>query len=122
MQGLMSLILGCFSISLLMTLWGSGYPAAILAIFLVVGIALIFSGDYLLNPFKLPITPRKQEFASDIGLIAYGALYFGIAMSNLLQPRWFTVQFADLLTTHLGAARLSHRRNCPDRCRHLWDL
>ena len=87
----MSLILGCFSIGLLMTLRGSGHPIPILSTFLVVGIALIFSGDYLLNPFKLPITPHKQEFASDIGLIAYGALYFGIAMSNLLQPRWFTV-------------------------------
>ena len=74
-----------------MTLRGSGYSAAILSTFLVVGIALIFSGDYLLNPFKLPVTPRKQELASDIGLIAYGALYFGIAMSKLLQPRWFIV-------------------------------
>ena len=91
MQGVMSLILGCFSIGLLMTLRGSGYPAAILSIFLVVGIALIFSGDYLVNPLKLPVTPRKQELASDIGLIAYGALYFGIAMSKLLQPRWFIV-------------------------------
>ena len=91
MQGVMSLILGCFSIGLLMTLWGSGYSATILFIFLVVGIALIFSGDYLVNPFKLPVTPRKQEFASDIGLIAYGALYFSIAMSKLLEPRWFTV-------------------------------
>ena len=62
-----------------------------LATFLVVGVTLIFSGDYLLNPFRLPVTPLKQELASDIGLIAYGALYFSIAMSNLLQPRWFTV-------------------------------
>ena len=87
----MSLILGCFSIGLLMTLRGSGHSTAILSTFLVVGIALIFSGDYLLNPFKLPVTPRKQELASDIGLIAYGTLYFGIAMSKLLQPRWFIV-------------------------------
>ena len=91
MQGVMSLILGCFSIGLLITLRGSGYSAAILFTFLVVGIALIFSGDYLLNPFKLPVTSRKQELASDIGLIAYGMLYFGIAMSKLLQPRWFIV-------------------------------
>ena len=83
----MSLVLGCFSIGLLITLRGSGYSSAILS----TGIALIFSGDYLLNPFKLPVTPRKQELASDIGLIAYGALYLGIAMSKLLQPRWFIV-------------------------------
>ena len=89
MQGVMSLILGCFSISLLIILRGSGYPAGILSIFLVVGVVLIFSGDYLLNPFKLPVTPQKQELASDIGLIAYGALYLGVAMSKLLQPRWF---------------------------------
>ena len=43
------------------------------------------------QPFKLPVKPIKQEIASDIGLIAYGVLYFSIAMSNLLQPRWFTV-------------------------------
>ncbi len=87
----MSLLLGCISIALLVTLWDSGYPNVILATFLAVGITLIFSGDYLLNPFKLPVTPLKQELASDIGLIAYGVLYFSIAMSKLLQPRWFTV-------------------------------
>ena len=91
MQGIMSLLLGCFSIGLLVTLRHSEYPSAILFIFLVVGLTLIFSGDYLLNPFKLPVTQRKQELASDIGLVAYGLLYFGIAMSKLLQPRWFTV-------------------------------
>ena len=90
-QGVMSLLLGCISIALLVTLLHSGYPNVILATFLVVGITLIFSGDYLLNPFKLPVTPLKQELASDIGLIAYGVLYFSIAMSQLLQPRWFTV-------------------------------
>lgn len=90
-QGVMSLLLGCISIALLVTLRYSGYPNVILATFLVVGVTLIFSGDYLLNPFRLPVTPLKQELASDIGLIAYGALYFSIAMSNLLQPRWFTV-------------------------------
>ena len=87
----MSLLLGCFSIGLLITLRDSGYHAVILSIFLVVGLSLIFSGDYLLNPFRLPVTPRKLELASDIGLIAYGLLYFGIAMSRLLQPRWFTL-------------------------------
>ena len=91
MQGVMSLLLGCISIALLVTLWHSGYPNVILAAFLAVGITLIFSGDYLLNPFKLPVTRLKQELASDIGLIAYGVLYFSIAMSKLLQPRWFTV-------------------------------
>lgn len=91
MQGVMSLLLGCISIALWVTLRHSGYPNVILATFLVVGVTLIFSGDYLLNPFRLPVTPLKQELASDIGLIAYGALYFSIAMSKLLQPRWFTV-------------------------------
>ena len=91
MQGVMSLLLGCISIALLVTLQHSEYPSLILSAFLAVGITLIFSGDYLLNPFKLPVTPLKQEFASDIGLIAYGVLYFSIAMSKLLQPRWFTV-------------------------------
>ena len=91
MQGVMSLLLGCFSIGLLITLRGSGYPAAILFLFLFVGLALIFSGDYLLNPFRLPVTAQKQEMASDIGLVAYGLLYFGIAMSKLLQPRWFSI-------------------------------
>ena len=85
MQGVMSLLLGCISIILLVMLRHSGYSSVILICFLAVGITLIFSGDYLLNPFKLPITPLKQEFASDIGLIAYGVLYFSIAMSNLLQ-------------------------------------
>ena len=91
MQGVMSLLLGCISIVLLVMLRHSGYSSVILFCFLAVGITLIFSGDYLLNPFKLPVTPLKQEFASDIGLIAYGVLYFSIAMSNLLQPRWFTI-------------------------------
>ena len=91
MQGVMSLLLGCISIVLLVMLRHSGYSSVILFSFLAVGITLIFSGDYLLNPFKLPVTPLKQEFASDIGLIAYGVLYFSIAMSNLLQPRWFTI-------------------------------
>ncbi len=90
-QGVMSLLLGCISIALLVTLRHSEYPNVILATFLVVGVTLIFSGDYLLNPFRLPVTPLKQELASDIGLIAYGALYFSIAMSKLLEPRWFTV-------------------------------
>ena len=90
-QGAMSLLLGCISIALLVMLRYSGYPNVILATFLVVGVTLIFSGDYLLNPFRFPVTPLKQELASDIGLIAYGALYFSIAMSKLLQPRWFTI-------------------------------
>lgn len=91
MQGVMSLLLGCISIVLLVMLRHSGYSSIILFCFLTVGVTLIFSGDYLLNPFKLQVTPLKQEFASDIGLIAYGVLYFSIAMSNLLQPRWFTI-------------------------------
>ncbi len=97
LQGVMSLLLGSISICLLVTLRHSGYPSLILSTFLIVGITLIFSGDYLLNPFKLPVTPRKQGFASDIGLIAYGALYFSIAMSKLLQPRWTTINLPAFL-------------------------
>ena len=97
LQGVMSLLLGSISVSLLVTLRHSGYPSTILSTFLVVGLALIFSGDYLLNPFKLPVTPRKQAFASDIGLIAYGVLYFSIAMSKLLQPRWTTLNLPAFL-------------------------
>jgi len=90
MQGLISLLLGCVSIALLVTLWHSRYSSVLLAIFLVGGVTLIFSGDYLLNPFKLPVTPLKQEFASDLGLVAYGVLYFSIALSELLQPYWLS--------------------------------
>lgn len=87
-QGLISLALGSISIVLLVTLRRSGYPTAILSTFFVVGLTLIFTGDYLINPFNLPVTPRKQEIASDVGLIAYGVLYLSIAMSKLLQPHW----------------------------------
>ena len=97
LQGVMSLLLGSISICLLVTLRHSGYPSTILSTFLIVGLTLIFSGDYLLNPFKLPVTPRKQAFASDIGLIAYGVLYFSIAMSELLQPRWTTINLSAFL-------------------------
>lgn len=87
----MSLLLGSISICMLVTLRHSGYPSIILFTFLIVGLTLIFSGDYLLNPLKLPVMPQKQALASDIGLIAYGVLYFSIAMSELLQPRWIVV-------------------------------
>ena len=97
LQGVMSLLLGSISICLLVTLRHAGYPGTILSTFLIVGLTLIFSGDYLLNPFKLPVTPRKQAFASDIGLIAYGVLYFSIAMSELLQPRWTTINLSTFL-------------------------
>lgn len=97
LQGVMSLLLGSISICLLVVLRHSGYPSVILSTFLIVGFALIFSGDYLINPFKLPVTPRKQAFASDIGLIAYGVLYFSIAMSKLLQPRWTTINLPAFL-------------------------
>ena len=97
LQGVMSLLLGSISICLLVVLRHSGYPSLILSTFLIVGVALIFSGDYLINPFKLPVTPRKQAFASDIGLIAYGVLYFSIAMSKLLQPRWTTISLPTFL-------------------------
>ena len=91
LQGVTSLLLGCVSIGLLVTLRHSRYPSMILSTFLVVGLTLVFSGDYLLNPFKLPVTSRKQALASDLGLIAYGVLYFSIAMSKLLQPRWVVI-------------------------------
>ena len=91
LQGVMSLLLGSISICLLVTLRYLGYPVMILSTFLIVGLTLIFSGDYLLNPFKLPVTPHKLALASDIGLIAYGVLYFSIAMSKLLQPRWIVI-------------------------------
>jgi len=45
----------------------------------------------------MPVTPRRQAFASDIGLIAYGVLYFSIAMSKLLQPRWTTINLPTFL-------------------------
>ena len=92
-QGLISLALGSISIVLLVTLRRLGYPTAILSTFLVVGLTLIFTGDYLINLFKLPVTPRKQEIASDVGLMAYGVFYLGIAMSKLLQPHWITGGF-----------------------------
>ena len=97
LQGVMSLLLGSISICLLVTLRHSGYPSVILSTFLIVGLTLIFSGDYLINPFKLPVTPQKQAFASNIGLIAYGVLYFCIAMSKLLQPRWTTLNLPTFL-------------------------
>ncbi len=97
LQGVMSLLLGSISICLLVTLRHSGYPSVILSTFLIVGLTLIFSGDYLINPFKLPVTPQKQVFASNIGLIAYGVLYFCIAMSKLLQPRWTTLNLPTFL-------------------------
>lgn len=91
MQGVMSLLLGCISIGLMITLRNAGHPRGTLIIFWVVGVVLIFSGDYLLNLFRLPVTPEKQEIASDIGLIAYGFLYLGISLSRLLQPPWLNV-------------------------------
>ena len=97
LQGVMSLLLGSISICLLVMLRHSGYPSVILSTFLIVGLTLIFSGDYLINPFKLPVTPQKQAFASNIGLIAYGVLYFCIAMSKLLQPRWTTLNLPTFL-------------------------
>ena len=118
----MSLVLGCFSIGLLITLRHSGYPSAILFVFLVVGLALIFSGDYLLNLFRLPVTQRKQELASDIGLIAYGLLYFGIAMSKPLTTPLVNLPFTRLFATDLGATRISRCRYCLDRCGYLRHL
>ena len=123
MQGVMSLILGCFSIVLLITLRGSGYSAAILSTFLVVGIALIFSGDYLLNPFKLPVTPRKKTGIGKrhrsyrLRNVVFWHRYVKTSTTALVHR-----QFAGLLTTDLGATLLSRCRDCPDCCWYLWDL
>ena len=84
-QGVTSLGLGGLSIVLSMTLQRSGHRPELLSLFLVIGVTMIFTGDYLINLFRMPVTPEKQEIASDVGFIAYGAFYIGIAMSQLLQ-------------------------------------
>ncbi|MYG00304.1 hypothetical protein F4212_14390 [Candidatus Poribacteria bacterium] len=54
--------------------------------FFIVGMTLIFSGDYLINPFRLPVNPLKQQLLSEMCLIAYGVFYVNIGVSRLLQP------------------------------------
>lgn len=84
-QGITSLGLGGLSIVLSMTLQRSGHRPELLSLFFVIGVTMIFTGDYLINLFRMPVTPEKQELASYLGFIAYGAFYIGIAMSRLLQ-------------------------------------
>lgn len=84
-QGLTSLGLGGFSIILSMTLHRSGHSPELLSLFFVIGVTMILTGDYLINVFRMPVTPVKQELASDVGFIAFGAFYIVVAMSRLLQ-------------------------------------
>ena len=84
-QGITSLGLGGLSIVLSMTLQRSGHRPELLSLFFVIGVTMIFTGDYLINLFRMPVTPENQELASYLGFIAYGAFYIGIAMSRLLQ-------------------------------------
>lgn len=85
-QGIISIILGVVSILLAIVLRQSAYPIATLFTFFIVGLTLIFSGDYLINPFGMPVDPFKQQLLSEMCLIAYGAFYVNIGISKLLQP------------------------------------
>ena len=85
-QGVISIILGVVSILLTIVLQRSAYPTMTLITFFVVGLTLIFSGDYLINPFRMPVDPFKQQLLSELCLIAYGAFYVNIGASRLLQP------------------------------------
>ncbi len=96
-QGFISLALGCLSIVLSVTLRQATYSTGTLLAFLLIGLALIFTGDYLINLFKMPVTSVKQELASDLGYIGYGALYLNIALSALLQPVWISTSLPHFL-------------------------
>ncbi|MDE0484368.1 MAG: hypothetical protein OXI67_17445 [Candidatus Poribacteria bacterium] len=85
-QGIISVILGVVSILLAIVLRQSAYLTTTLTIFFTVGLILIFSGDYLINPFGMPTDPFKQQLLSELCLIAYGTFYVNIGMSRLLQP------------------------------------
>lgn len=85
-QGIISVILGGVSILLTVLLQQYEYSTTTLITFFVVGLTLIFSGDYLINPFGLPVNPYKQQLLSEMCLIAYGAFYVNIGISRLLQP------------------------------------
>ena len=84
-QGIISVILGFVSILLAIVLRQSVYPTMTLTTFFIVGLVLIFSGDYLINPFSMPADPFKQQLLSEMCLIAYGAFYVNIGVSQLLQ-------------------------------------
>ncbi len=85
-QGIISLILGGVSILLAIMLRQSAYPVLTLITFFIVGLTLIFSGDYLINPFGMPVDSFKQQVLSEMCLIAYGAFYVNIGVSRLLKP------------------------------------
>ncbi len=85
-QGIISIILGVVSIFLTIVLQQSAYPTTTLITFFIIGLILIFSGDYLINPFGMSVDPFKQQFLSEMCLIAYGAFYVNIGLSHLLQP------------------------------------
>ncbi len=85
-QGIISIILGGVSILLAIVLQQSAYPTGTLITFFIVGLTLVFSGDYLINPFGMSVDPLRQQFLSEMCLIAYGAFYVNIGISQLLQP------------------------------------
>ncbi len=85
-QGIISIILGVVSILLAIMLSSSFYSTKTLFTFFVVGLTLVFCGDYLVNPFGMPVNPFKQQLLSEICLIAYGIFYLNIGLSRLLKP------------------------------------
>ena len=85
-QGIISVVLGAVSILLTIILLQYGYSTTTLATFFIVGLILVFSGDYLINPFRMPVNPFKQQLLSEMCLIAYGAFYVNIGISQLLHP------------------------------------
>ena len=85
-QGIISVILGGVSIILTILLQQYAYSTTTLITFFVVGLTLVFSGDYLINPFGMPVNPYKQQLLSEMCLIAYGAFYVNIGISRLLHP------------------------------------
>ena len=85
-QGIISLILGSVSILLAIVLQQSAYPTTTLVTFFIVGLTLVFSGDYLINPFGMPVDTLIQQLLSEVCLIAYGTFYVNIGVSRLLQP------------------------------------
>ncbi len=85
-QGVISLILGGVSVLISILLRQSGYSILTLLTFFVVGLILVFSGDYLINIFNLPVNQQKQQLLSEVCLISYGVFYVNIGLSHLLQP------------------------------------
>ncbi|MCG9129311.1 hypothetical protein JT359_17120 [Candidatus Poribacteria bacterium] len=85
-QGIISVILGGVSVLLSILLRHSGYSIYTLLTFFIVGITLVFSGDYLINLFRLPVNEKKQQLFSEVCLISYGVFYVNIGLSHLLQP------------------------------------